>query len=228
MNIPIHALSLLVLACACFAPGCSTPRAHDLAAGTARRMSETAKTCITLSNEIAQTTNALQSVVSNARSDPRESYGAYARNVDGLAKLVEETRGARETLEREGRRYFEEWEKSNRTIGEESLRKKADQRKKDVQDEFTKVEGQLDGALEALRPFVGQLQDVRAYLSSDLSSAGIESMRGRIGDLGSKGRSIQKQLLAVDESVQRLMPDLGSRASEVDETAEATGDGKVR
>jgi ABC-type transporter Mla subunit MlaD len=226
MNLPTSALSFVILACACLVPACTTPRAHDLAAGTARRMSETAKTCDALSDEIGQTTSALQSVVSNARSDPRESYVNYAHNVDSLAKLTEETRAARESLEREGHTYFAEWEKSNRTIGEESLRRTADQRKKDVQDAFTKTQRQLDGALESLGPFLSQLQDVRAYLSSDLSSAGIESMRGRIGDLGSKGRSIQKQLAAVDESVQKIMPDLGSRAIQVD-NAEESGDGKV-
>jgi hypothetical protein len=225
MILPLRACFALILSVASFAAACSTPRAHDLAAGTARRMSEISKTCGTLSHEIGQTTGSLQSVVSNARADPRESYVAYARNVESLAKLVEETREARGTLEREGQKYFTEWEKSNRTIGDESLRKQADKRKKDVQEAFTKTQNQVDEALGALGPFVGQLQDVRAYLSSDLSSAGIESMRGRIGDLGSKGRSIQKQLTAVDDSVQRIMKDLGSRASQVDDT---TGDGRVR
>ena len=51
---------------------------------------------------------------------------------------------------------------------------------------------------------------------------GIESLRGRIGDLGSKGRSIQKQLNAVNDSVQQILPDLGTFA-----TAPAEGDQQI-
>lgn len=192
--------------------GCAAPRAHDLAAGTARRMSETSKTCTALSSQIGQTTGSLQSVVANARSDPRESYVAYARNVGNLEKLGAETAAARDSLDKDGRSYFAEWEKSNRTIGDESLRRKADERRADVLDEFTRTKKTLDTALDDLGPFTSQLQDVRAYLSSDLSSAGIEGLRGRIGDLGSKGRGIQKQLSEVNASVQKILPDLGTFA----------------
>jgi DNA repair ATPase RecN len=210
---PMRSLCSLTLLCAVLAPGCSTPRAYDLAAGTARRMTETSKTCTALSSQIGQTTGSLQSVVANARSDPREAYAAYAHNVTTLGKLVEETQAACDTLDKEGRTYFAEWEKSNHTIGDEALRKKADARRADLREEFTNTLKKLQGALEELGPFSSQLQDVRAYLSSDLSSAGIESLRGRIGDLGSKGRSIQKQLTDVNESVQKILPDLGTFAS---------------
>jgi ABC-type transporter Mla subunit MlaD len=211
---PMRAACLFTLILACIGAGCSTPGASDLAAGTARRMSETSKTCDTLSNQIGQTTGALQSVVSNARADPREAYVTYSHNLGALTKLVEEARANHETLGKDGNTYFAQWEKSNRTIGDETLRKKADQRKNDVHDEFTRTTKQLDSALEDLGPFVSQLEDVRAYLSSDLSSAGIESLRGRVGDLGAKGRGIQKKLAGVNESVQKILPDLGARMNE--------------
>jgi hypothetical protein len=214
MTFPSRAACLLTLVLACIGAGCSTPGASDLAAGTARRMSEASKTCDTLSSQIGQTTGALQSVVSNARADPREAYGTFARNVATLAKLVEEARASHETLTKDGTTYFAQWEKSNRTIGDETLRKKADERKNDVRDEFTRTTKQLDSALEDLGPFLGQLEDVRAYLSSDLSSAGIESLRGRVGDLGAKGRGIQKKLAGVTDSVQKILPDLGARMNE--------------
>lgn len=214
MTFSFRAACILISIPAFFGVGCSTPGASDLAAGTARRMSETSKTCDTLSSQIGQTTSALQNVVSNARADPREAYTGYARNVGTLGKLVGEARASHETLVKDGGTYFAQWEKSNRTIGDESLRKKADQRKNDVHDEFTLTAKQLESALEDLGPFVSQLEDVRAYLSSDLSSAGIESLRGRVGDLGAKGRGIQKKLANVNESVQKILPDLGARMNE--------------
>jgi hypothetical protein len=222
MTLSLRIACLLALLCAGFAPGCSTPRAHDLAAGTARRMSDTSKACTTLAAQIAQTTDSLQSIVANARSDPRESYAAYSRNVNTLHQLVDEAGACRDTLAKEGTTYFAEWEKGNRTIGDESLRKKAEQRREDVRKEFADTQKQLQGALEDLGPFVSQLDDVRAYLSSDLSSAGIESLRGRSGDLGSKGRSIQKQLSGVSESVQKILPDLGARATETEDEERGT------
>jgi hypothetical protein len=213
MRLPTLVLFLGLLA---GSSACSTPGAHDLAAGTARHMSETSKTCDTLSSQIGQTTSALQSIVSNARTDPREAYAGYVRSIGTLGKIVGEARAEHETLAKDGTAYFAQWEKSNRTIGDESLRKKADQRKNDVRDEFTETQKRLGAALDDLGPFVSQLEDVRAYLSSDLSSAGIESLRGRVGDLGSKGRSIQKQLAGVNDSVKKMLPDLGARMNEAE------------
>ncbi len=199
---------------ACMVVACSTPGAHDLAAGTSRHMSETSKTCDTLSSQIGQTTSALQNIITHSRSDPREAYQGYVRSLGTLGKMVQEARADHELLAKDGTTYFAEWEKSNHTIADEALRKNADQRKNDVRDEFTSTQKQLGSALDDLGPFQSQLEDVRVYLSSDLSSAGIESLRGRAGELGSKGRAIQKQLGGVNDSVKKILPDLGVRMNE--------------
>lgn len=151
---------------------------------------------------------ALDEVSVQANRDPRPAYEAFAETVHRLEVDSVQFRARAQAMRARGAAYFEHWEKYLAGVDNEQVRQLAEQHRPELKQNFEQAQLAAQQVREEFRPFLSDLQKVRAVLEADPSLARIESAKNVILAANDKGRQVQQgldRLLAEMNSMTALL-----------------------
>jgi hypothetical protein len=141
-------------------------------------------------------------------TDPSQTdlSGAYNRYCDNLARMVEHS----DTMKREADMmrasrddYFGKWEEKVTEIDNPTIRQSAEARRKRLRDAHERIISTSGAARDAYEPFMKDLQDIKKFLSSDLS-------KGAIADLSDAAKKVQSDGAVVKQKIGAVVATLDS------------------
>lgn len=160
----------------------------------------------TLKGQVTGTAEALAKVVETASTDPKPAFAEFSEQFDLVAASTAKARTNLDTAQTEGARLFEEWTKHLETITDSDIRAASEKRRDDLKKALSGVADEANPVLKDLEAFVASAKDVRAYLSQDLTPAGIDGISGKAKSLGKSARSIVEDLDDVIEAANEAAP----------------------
>jgi hypothetical protein len=150
----------------------------------------------------------LDEVSVQANRDPRPAYAAFAKAVHRLEVDSIKVRAHTQAMRARGDAYFERWEKYLAGVDNEQVRQLAEQHRPELKQSFQQAQTASQQVREVFRPFLSDLQKLRAVLEADPSLARIDSAKSVMLAAKDKGRQVQQgldRLLAEMNSMTALL-----------------------
>jgi hypothetical protein len=150
----------------------------------------------------------LDEVSVQANRDPRPAYEAFAKTVHRLEVDSVRIRARAQAMRARGDAYFERWEKYLAGVDNEQVRQLAEQHRPELKRSFEQAQLAAQQVREVFRPFLSDLQKLRAVLEADPSLAHIDSAKSLMLAAKDKGRQVQQgldRLLAEMNSMRALL-----------------------
>ena len=148
--------------------------------------------------QLKATLTSLNALTKQSKGDLRPAYDAYCANVAKTEKDASVTKSRALWMEGDGRRYFQDWQKTVDQISNESLRKKAQKRLDSVKKNFDKVEAAFKEAGEKFKPFLADLGDVQKTLAADITPGGVKAIKGTVSSANWDHKAVKK---AIDNAI---------------------------
>ena len=187
-----HRLSSVVLLAfsACHSTGVT--RADDTAASMRAMHRELAAA----PDKVTAVSKALDELAQDG-GDMKAEFAFLGRSVDALVTHRDEIRDLRSKVAASRARYTTAWENDLRSIADADLRRRAEDRHREVVSKFDQLAREADSGRAEFEPWMQRVLDVRTYLENDLTAAGIASVRDRVREIGNGTRAVNNRIAAV-------------------------------
>lgn len=129
--------------------------------------------------QIDATGLSLDNLLNLNQSDTKKAFDRFTTNVDLMESLEKSFNRHAEEMQARGKEYFSEWKKEGAQYSNKEIQNLSDQRRNDLSAVYGRIAGNSTGVKVAFRSYVSDLQQIRTYLSTDLTSKGLDS----IGDV---------------------------------------------
>jgi hypothetical protein len=140
------------------------------------------------------TLRSLDEISVHANQEPRRAYAAFAKSVHRLEVDSIKMRAHTQAMRARGDAYFEHWQAYLATVQDEQVRKLAEEHRAELKQSFAQAQEAAQQVREGFRPFLSDMQKLRAVLEADPSLAHIDAQKGLILAAKDKGRQVQQAL----------------------------------
>jgi hypothetical protein len=140
------------------------------------------------------TLHSLDEISVQAHRDPRFAYEAFAKAVHRIEVDSIKVRARTHAMRARGDAYFEHWRAYLATVNNEQVRERAEEHQPELKLSFDQVSLASQQIREVIRPFLSDLQKLRAVLEADPTLARIDAQKSLILAAKDKGRQVQQGL----------------------------------
>jgi hypothetical protein len=126
--------------------------------------------------QIDHTSASLENLVKPGQSEVKKAFETYS---DAVAQMEKKGRQlVKHTDQMIARRldYFAEWEKEGNSYSNPEIRALSEQRRADLGEVFARIPAASVGIKGAFQAYLSDIEEIRKYLSNDLTPKGIESI----------------------------------------------------
>jgi hypothetical protein len=188
-------LALVGSLCSCATTG------YRHASETSSAISGTKTLTVKIQQSIATAVTNLESLTSVEAIDLRQPYERLSVTVNTLDGQVANLTDQARVIKARGKAYAKVWEQELGSYQSSAIRVRSAERLNQVSTDFQKVSQQFEATGQSLRLLLANLKDVRLYLKTDLTSAGVASIQEQLGD-------ITKQAVLAQQTLQSLLAEL--------------------
>lgn len=185
------------------AAGCAS-KGYDKGNQTAQNIQTTANRIAALPAQIDKTLASLNDLVNKPQADLRPQFKQFNANVSEVEAAAKEIAAARRKMGEKSKEFFAEWDKQLAQINNEDIKARSEARKKDVADKMEAIKKSYTEAEVAFRPFMGELMDVRKYLSVDLTPGGVAAIKDTVAKANVDAAKLGEKITQLAEQFKSL------------------------
>ncbi|MBR9977141.1 MAG: DUF2959 family protein [Bacteroidetes bacterium] len=160
---------------------------HLLLAGcasTSMERSDDARTTMqTVENDIQRivvqldaTGQSLDNLVNFNQTDVKKAFDEFAANVEKIEKMEKSFSAHADKMQARGKEYFAEWKKEGTTYDNPDIQALSDQRRDELGTAYGRIAQSGVSVKSAFKTYVSDVQEIRTFLSTDLTSKGIDAI----------------------------------------------------
>jgi hypothetical protein len=162
--------------------------------------------------QLKGTLSALNALTEQSKGDLRPAYDSYCAEVAKTESAAGWTRTRVQWMAGDGRKYFQDWQKTVNGIANESLRKKAQKRMDAVKTSYDKVEASLQLASEKFRPFLSDLADIQKSLATDVTAGGVKAIKSTVKSANWNHHYVDKAIKSALKEMDKMRKALSTEA----------------
>jgi hypothetical protein len=195
--------------------GCATT-GYRHASETSSAIGQTRLLTVKIQQNIDAAVTNLQSLTSQEAMDLRSSYERLSTAVNTLDAQVADLTDQAQVIKARGNAYVKDWEQELGSYQSSAIRLRSAERLNQVTEDFRKISQQFEATGQSLRLLLANLKDVRLYLKTDLTAAGVASIQEQLGGVTNEAALAQQILQSLLNELNRV----GRELSPVTQVAE--------
>jgi hypothetical protein len=129
-----------------------------------------------LVTQLDATGASLQDVIRPGQGDVKAAFNSYSGNVKKMEAMEKRFSTHADEMKLRGKDYFTEWKKEGDAYKNPQIQALSDQRRMQLGDVYGRIAENSTGVKDAFRTYVSDAKEVQTFLSTDLTSKGIESI----------------------------------------------------
>lgn len=137
----------------------------------------------TVENDIQQivvqlnaTGQSLANLVSPSQSDVKKAFDTFAVDVEKIEKMEASFSSHADEMQAKGKDYFAEWKKEGAKYDNPEIQALSDQRRDELGTVYGRIASNSIGVKTAFKTYVSDVNEIHTYLSTDLTSKGIDAI----------------------------------------------------
>jgi DUF2959 family protein len=176
--------------------GCASP-GYKKSNAAAVSLQDAAAEVQAESRSLDLTMGALRDLVNDPAGDLRQPYQHFSSSLNRLEATARKTDSSGRRMAERSSAYLAAWDKEAETIEYQHVRDLSQSRKSEVANRFDAVQRRYQESQAAVQPLIDYLEDIRKALGSDLTSAGIESLKSVAQNADANAAKVQIALAAL-------------------------------
>lgn len=158
--------------------------------------------------EVEAVESSLNDVTRAGQSDVRSAFDSYTENVNELENNGNRLWENIEEMDEHAEVYFSGWENDGEEYNNARLQEMSSQRRTELQNTYSDVKEARSDVRRDLFDFISDTQEIRAYLSNDLTSSGIENVSPLADDVAAGSdiliESLQEMQTALEDAISEM------------------------
>ncbi|MDT8323152.1 MAG: DUF2959 family protein [Bacteroidota bacterium] len=122
------------------------------------------------------TGKSLDNLVSAGQTDVKKAFDTFTAEVEKIEQMEQSFSAHVDEMQARGKDYFAEWKKEGETYDNPEIQALSDQRREELGTVYGRIASSSVGVKTAFRTYVSDLNEIRTYLSTDLTSKGIDAI----------------------------------------------------
>jgi len=139
----------------------------------------------------------LEDLVRPDQADVKKAFEKYSDDVDKMEKLWKRVSDHSDNMQAQGKEYFEEWQKQGDTYTNPEIQALSEQRRADLSAIFLEISNASIGVKGAFKSYMSDITEIRTYLSTDLTTKGIEAITPITQKAVSDGENLKQAIIPV-------------------------------
>jgi hypothetical protein len=176
-----------------WAVGCRT-NAYNKSDVAGRSLHKAAAEVEIETRQIERTLTALQDLAERPAADLKPQFHRFSTALDRLIDSAEQTDRRGVLMEKKNAEYIAAWDQQVTSIHYGIIREQSEARKADVTNQFHAVNTRYRDLQAVVWPLIAYFKDIRTALSVDLTSAGLDSVKGIVSNADQNARKVQTAL----------------------------------
>jgi len=171
---------LILTAATALIAGCATS-GYESGTKTAKNIQKASGKIAELNTQVDTTLAALNDLVGSPKPDLRPQYKTFASQMKDLESTASEITKARMAMGEKGKEFFAKWDAEIAQINNEDIKARSQSRKDEVNQKLQTIKRSYSETEVAFKPFAANLRDVQKFLSVDLTTGGLASIKDVVG-----------------------------------------------
>lgn len=126
--------------------------------------------------QLNATGQSLDNLVSPAQSDVKKAFDSFSANVEKIENMEKSFSAHADEMQARGKNYFSEWKKEGATYSNPEIQALSDQRRNELGTVYGRIAANSIGVKTAFKTYVSDVNEISTYLSTDLTSKGIDAI----------------------------------------------------
>lgn len=152
--------------------------------------------------EVNSVERALNDLIRPGQQGIEEAYSEYSESVENLEEYSNRFFAELDDMDSYASTYFSEWQAENQEFESARLQDLAESRRSEVQSNYEDILVERDGIEEQLSQYVANNDELRSYLSNDLTAQGIETVTPLIEEVIEDSNRLRQRLASVQATVE--------------------------
>jgi len=203
--------SIVILAgliAAVITAGCATT-GYKSAEKSTLSMEKTKQELVEAKYQTTATFTALDNLLNAKSGDLLPLQKEFAKEVRGFQKLAEDTRPKAVKMRDQSQAYFANWANEINLIGDPTLKAQSSSRRDAAMKSYAGIEKDMTAIRDAYWPIFHTLDDINKAITTDLTPAGINTVRSTAASARQNAVALQKM---IDEAVKSINSAAGKLA----------------
>jgi predicted nucleic acid-binding Zn-ribbon protein len=169
-------------------------KSSDQGATTGTTITTASEQLAKAATQLDATVASLHSIVETPAADLTVQRSAFEDSLDDLESTIKSMHSTSADMTTNGDLFLAEWDNRIRTIQNEDIREKSEDRRKAVEAGFTKAKKKYGECKTELEPIMRDLSDIRTALKSDLTMHGIDALKPEVKRISKDSKSVSEDL----------------------------------
>lgn len=126
--------------------------------------------------QLNATGQSLDNLVSPGQTDVKKAFDTFTDDVEKIESMEKSFSAHVDEMQARGKDYFAEWKKEGEKYDNPEIQALSEQRRADLGAVYDRIAANSVGVKTAFRTYVSDLQEIRTYLSTDLTSKGLDAI----------------------------------------------------
>jgi hypothetical protein len=185
------------------AAGCAS-KGYERGNRTAQDVQNAANRIAALPVQIDRTMASLDDLINKPQADLRPQFRQFNAHLNEVESTAREIATARRSMGERSKEFFAEWDAQLALINNEDIRARSQARKTEVTQNMDDIKRNYAEAETAFRPFLTELQDVRKFLSLDLTPGGLAAIKPSVTKAKANAAQLTASITQLTEEFRAL------------------------
>jgi hypothetical protein len=149
-----------------------------------------------------------EELIRSGQSDIKTAFELYSDNVSKLAEMEKRFSKNADEMKARGKDYFAEWQKEGNKYKNPRIQELSEQRREELAEIYGRISLNSIGVKEAFRTYVSNSQQIRTYLSNDLTPKGVEAITPIARRVAGDGDKLKYSLQELEMAIERARAEM--------------------
>lgn len=191
------ALVTAALAATTLFTGCGSTAGYKQADKTGTGIAQFREELTRAKLAVDDTVKSLGQVAVTANTDPRPAFVQFSKSLANLEATAAKAKTRAQDMKAQGQAYFASWEAQLAQIKNPEIKNLAVQQRAKLQATFANIRTVAAPLQAQFDPWLSDLQDLRKYLSNDLTISGVDAAKSLFARTQTEGFEVQKSMDAL-------------------------------
>lgn len=161
--------------------------------------------------QLDATGRSLDNLIAPGQSDVKKAFDAFTVNVEKIETMENSFSAHADEMKARGKDYFAEWKKEGTTYSNPEIQALSDQRRTDLGTVYGHIASNSVGVKKAFRTYVSDVQEIRTYLSTDLTSKGIDAIAEVSRAVVRDGSELKREITKVQSAIETAKNEMAQK-----------------
>lgn len=138
------------------------------------------------------------------KADLTKPYEKYVDTLDDLESHAMSLRAESEDLRKRSQEYFEAWQRDTAKITNQELKKRSEERKEEIRSTYEEIEKIRVDSRTMFDAFLSNLKDIKQYLDTDLTPAGVQGIGNMIEQANKDGTNVKTRAKEINKIIEKV------------------------